>query len=674
MPEPKTLFVALQGTLDLVTPPIAKKPSHAITAENVQPLWGGGFGRIEGYEKVDGGAAPSEHIYYRLIPSDVVTEDMLDGTVEINGKVGIVSAVDVENNSLRVVAVSLIGVSGDAVVITKADTSVINTTLSYLITFGFGENADEQARFLAEAHKLILDNIQAPIGDGVLRGVVDLDGQLIAFRDNAGQLAVSMGNTDRSWSAVPDVYEVLVKAVVAPAALVEGVDVVIGGVTAKIYASVFAADGQTGILYLDKSVAATTGLSVTVAGTQQAQTEGTVSLVQYSAGKAWKFEYHNFYAGSGSRYAYGTNGDQVAEIRPNGIVIPIPIYDTRSVTALEVHKNHLFVAFEGGQYGHCAVGEPLNWEILLGAEQFGTGDEITDLQSMPGGYLLIGCKNSIHVLSGSTRDDWTAYTLTKKIGITAGTLTSSFVPIAHTNNGFIDVTQTEAVGNFIAAEIEANTLLGDDAFIKKYTNFFAHSQKKAHNQIRFYQRGLARHLIIQLLSDGKNRATFFTYPKALEGVWDTNDNTYFAFDDGFIYRQNNDICSFAGEDIYWVLRPAYTHTGSPMDVKSWQSFELQMSSEGSLNLSFTHSLDYGSMEHAQSRSEIQGVFGGGGRWDEAQWDNFFWSSPDYVTPNVYLNGHSKNISILLSGRSNYEKNFRLEGYTLSYIPRRRYRV
>ncbi len=136
MPEPKTLFVALQGTLDLVTPPIAKKPSHAITAENVQPLWGGGFGRIEGYEKVDGGAAPSEHIYYRLIPSDVVTEDMLDGTVEINGKVGIVSAVDVENNSLRVVAVSLTGVSGDAVVITKADTSVINTTLSYLITFG----------------------------------------------------------------------------------------------------------------------------------------------------------------------------------------------------------------------------------------------------------------------------------------------------------------------------------------------------------------------------------------------------------------------------------------------------------------------------------------------------------------------------------------------------------
>lgn len=674
MPEPKSLFVALQGTVDLVTPPIAKKPSHAITAENVQPLWGGGFGRIEGYEPVDGGAAPSEYIYYRLITSDTVSESWIGGTAELNGNTGYVSAIDAETNSLRIVAVSLSGVADDSLVITLPDESVVNTTMTYIVALGFGDYAQEIDQYLSEGHQLIFDKVQAPIGDGILRGVVDLDGQLIAFRDNAGQLAVSIANSDRSWSLVQSVYEVAVHSVVDPDLFVEGVSVVIDGVTATVYAATFSADGQTGILYLDTDVTATAELSITIDSVEQALTDGTVNLVEFSAGKLWTFEYHNFYAGSDTRYAYGTNGEHVVEVRPNGVVIPIPVYDSRAITAIEIHRNHLFVAFEGGQYGHCAVGEPLNWEILLGAEQFGTGDEITDLQSMPAGYLLIGCKNSLHVLSGSTRDDWSAYPLSKKVGITAGTLTSTFKPIAHTDNGFIDVTQTQAVGDYIASEIEANSLLGDRAFIRETADFFAHSHKKSHSQVRFYQRGVYRHIIIQLLADGSNRATFFKYPKELQGVWDTTDHTYLAFDDGFVYRQSDDIASFAGDEIFWVLRLAYTHAGSPTTLKSWQAFELQMSSEGSLNLSMSHSLDYGSPEHKQSKTNIQGVFGGGGRWDESLWNNFFWSNPDYVTPNVDLNGHSKNISILLSGKSSYEKNFKLDGYTISYIPRRRYRV
>lgn len=672
MPQPRTQHVALQGTVDLVTPPIAKAPSHAITADNVQPLWGGGFGRIEGYEPVDGAPAPSDHIYYRVI-LPVVDAAWVGGTLELNGLVGTISDIDEPNLSLQVVAVKLTGVKDDVVTITPPTGSPVTQPLSYITTFGFGSNAQEQAQILAAAHKLMFGKVAKPIGDGVLRGVVDLAGQLIAFRDNGGELAISMGNTDHTWTAAPGVYEVTLKAVTDPDAFVEGASIDVGGVVVNLYASTFAADGQTGIMYVDQPVTTNADVNVSIDGDVKAATAGSMIKATYSAGKVWTFEYHNFYAGSATRYAYGTNGDSLVEVRPNGVIIPIPVYDTRTITAIEVHRNHLFVAFEGGQYGHCAVGEPLNWEILLGAEQFGTGDEITALQSMPGGYMLIGCKNSLHVLSGATRQDWVAAQLSK-VGITAGTLTSTFKPIAHSNNGFIDVTQTEAFGDFIANEIHANALLGDDAFHPRHTNFFAHSHKKEHNQIRFYQQGLARHFIVQLLSDGKNRATFFSYPKALEGVWDTKGHTYLAFDDGFIYRQNDKICSFAGSEIYWVLRLAYTHTGSPNTVKSWDSFELQMSSEGSLNLKFIHSLDYGSMEHAQSRSEIQGVFGGGGRWDEALWDNFFWSSPDYVTPTVYLNGHSKNISILLSGRSDYEKNFKLDGYTLSYIPRRKYRV
>lgn len=670
MPIPQTQHVALQGTLDLVTPPIAKSPSHAITADNVQPLWGGGFGRIEGYEPVDGAPAPSDHIYYRVVLARV-DPAWVGGEAMLNGKKGFITAVDAPNTSLRVVAVKFEGNKGDTVTVTPPSGSPVNAPLQLAAPFGVGNNADEQAKLLAATHRFMFGKVTKPLGDGILRGVVDLDGQLTAFRDNGNGLAISVGQSDHRWSAAPDVFEVTLKAVVDPDAFTIGANVLVDGVSAQIYAATFAANGQTGVMYIDKAVNANADIDVAISGATQATTAGAMNKAAYSSGKPWKFVYHNFYASSNTRYAYGTNGDKVVEVRPNGVIIPVPVNDPRPITDIEVHHNHLFVAFEGGQYGHCAVGEPLNWEVLLGAEQFGTGDEITALQSMPGGQLLIGCENSVFLLSGSTRQNWASSRLSK-VGITKGTLTSTFNPVAHSTNGFINVTQTQAFGDFIASEIYANRLLGDEAF--RHANFFAYSHKKEHNQIRFYQRGRGKHFVVQLLANGKNRATFFSYPKPLEGVWDTDDQTYLAFDDGMIYRQNRKICSFAGSEIYWVLHLAYTHTGSPNVVKSWESFELLMSSEGSLKIKFVHSLDYGSMKYAQSRSVVKGVFAGGGRWDEAQWDEFFWSSPDYITPTVYLSGHSKNISLLLSGRSDYEQNFKLDGYMLSYIPRRKYRA
>ncbi|MFL9806354.1 hypothetical protein AB6D40_022885 [Vibrio cyclitrophicus] len=674
MSQVKTNFVALTGTLDLVTPPIAKSPSHAIAAENVQPLAGGGFGRIEGYEPVDGGPAPSEYTYYRLV-LDSVSADWVGGTVELNGDVGHIQEVEEESQSLRVAAVSMVmpAIGFQSATVTDSEQVEHVRQVQALARMAFGSTASEQANYLAQAQAVARELVQAPLGDGVLRGVVDLDGQLVAFRDDVGSLSVSVANDDRTWSSAPDVFEVSLKSVLDPDAFYEGAAVAIDGVQASVLASSFSADGQTGFVYLDTQVSDAADLSVTVDAVAQATTSGSMIKASYSNGKPWQFVYHNFYGGTGSRYAYGTNGEAVVEVRPNGVVIPIPIYESRNITSIEVHRNHLFVSFEGGQLGHSAVGEPLNWEILLGAEQFGVGDEITALQSLAGGYLLIGCKSSMHVLKGNTASDWVLGRLSS-VGVTPGTLTSTFKTIAHSDNGFIDVVQTEAFGDFSANELNANALLGDKALSSRGDGFFAHSLSSANNQVRFYQRGVSQHVVIQLLSDGSNRATFFSYPKLVEGVWDCEGGTYLAFGDGFVYRQNQACHSFSGEAIQWLIRLAYSHVGSPSIIKSWDSFELQMESEGSLELQFSQALDYGDPHHAQSRIDAQAVLGGGGRWDESDWDGFFWSSADYVTPIIPLNGHSRNVSILLSGKSAFEQNFRLDGYTLSYIPRRRARV
>ncbi|NOI66926.1 hypothetical protein [Vibrio sp. 99-8-1] len=667
----KSQHISLNGTIDLVTPPIAKKSGNAIVADNVQPKWGGGFGRIEGVEPIDGASPASDYSYYRVVLKGDVSIDWVGRIFTLNGNSGVITGVELDSQSLRVAAISF-ELIGEALASISPDISVTATRIA---PFGFGSNAEEQARYLAEAHKVIMDKVTPPLGSGVLRGVVELDyTPLIAFRDNGDRCAVSIAQENHNWQAAPATYKLMLGEVSNPALFVEGATIVIGATSRVLIASAFSADGQSGHLILDGEVTDVSGSDVKIDNQLLAKSTSVSTENALTSGRSWTFIYHNFYASSTTRYAYGTNGKEVIEVRPNGVIVPIMINDSREITDIEEHKNHLFLSFVGGQYGHCVVGEPLNWQVLLGAEQFGTGDEITALQSLVGNYLLVGCKHAIYLLSGTTKDDWKMSALNTRIGVTAGTLTSTFIPIAHSRYGFINVQQTQAYGDFVASELSANELLGDAALKEGLTQFFAHSHNRDNNQVRFYQKGANKHVVIQLLKDGKTRATFFKYHKVISDVWDTVNNTYLAFDDGRIYRQTTKVHSFAGSDIFWAIRFAYIHCGSPKDIKSWEDLELHMSSEGSLTLKYTHSLDYGSPNQAQSNSTVGVAFGGGGRWNESTWNDFYWSSPDYITPAAYLDGHSKNISILLSGKSNFEANFQLDGYSISYIPRRRFRV
>lgn len=670
----KTQYVALNGTIDLVTPPIAKEPGNAIIADNMQPLWGGGFGRIEGLEPIDFGPIAREYIYFRIEIADPLDASWVGGTVNVNGDVGIILAVDLEENALRVAAVNLEVSEPDTPITITNGEDVTESTVILLFPYGFGSTADEQAQYLADAHSVAMQMINPPNGDGQLRGVAEINGQLIGFRDFGDACEVSVAVAGHAWQTVQDTFIVELSDVTSPDLFIDGGTLTIDSISYIILASAFAADGQTGRVVVDSNVTAAIGTNVLIDSAVVAKTATVGIKTELTGGLNWTFIYHNFYASSGTRYAYGTNGKEVVEVRPDGVIIPIVVNDDRDITDIEVHKNHLFLSFVGGQLGHSVVGEPLSWEILLGAEQFGTGDEITCLQSLVGDYMLIGCVNNIQLLAGTTRDDWTKVPLSN-VGVTAGTMTSTFVPVAHSKNGFINVNQTQAYGDFVTSELSANQLLGDAAFQFALTDFFAHSVHDENNQIRFYQRNEnKKHVVIQLLSDGSTRATFFKYHKSVKGVWNTDNNTYLALDDGRIYSPSDVVCSFAGEPIEWILRLAYTHCGSSTTIKSWNDVELQLGSNGSLKLRHQHTIDYSSEYIPQSRSSVGIASGGGGRWDESAWNEFYWSSPDYVTPAIYLDGHGKNVSLFLSGNSTYEKNFDISGYTLSYIPRRHYRV
>nr|DAV87247.1 MAG TPA: stabilization protein [Caudoviricetes sp.] len=658
LPRIQSQFVAISGGMDLTTPPIAKANSEAISALNVQPNYGGGFSRIEGYECIDGKMIPSEMAYAVLVVGEVHSKERFhEQTFVHEGKQ--YQVVDVLDNAFVVAFLKPINiVNGMSFAING-----MSFTAAY-VNSSFDGELEEDLRYRSMAFQIGVDSVSIVPGTEKIRGVVELSGEVIAFRDNSEHCGAFI-SSNNGWSAVPATYLVKLKSLVKPENLLEHVSFTSGSVKGVIHSVALAPDSASGYVVLSQSVSANQPLQIN--GVTAATVENC-NAVTLSKGKDWQFIYHNFYGSSNTFYAYGCNGEQIIEVRPDGVIVPI-LVNNDSPQYICAHRNHLFASFPGGQLGHSLVGRPNKWSVLLGSEQFGLGDEITALSSTTGGVLIIGCRNKTAGLYGSGRDDWAMKDISS-VGIHPGTLQTSFVPLAISKNGITRIDQTEQFGDFKLSEVDANRKLGFD---KQHYNIVYSSTKPKSNQIRFYS-AEGRHLCVMLQPDGSTRSTFFTYPELVKGIWQSPDNVYMAFNDGKVYRQSDNCYSFSGKQIDWIVKMAFNHCGSPTLIKSWHSAELQATTEGKSKLSYRFDLDYNSNYHASTLSKDLQIAGGGGRWNDSFWNDFLWSAEDYSTPTFHLSGYSRNIALSFSGTSIYSPQFEISGIILNYITRRNYRV
>lgn len=658
LPRIQSQFVAISGGMDLTTPPIAKANSEAISALNVQPNYGGGFSRIEGYECIDGKMIPSEMAYAVLIVGEVSDKERFrNKTFNHNGKQ--YQIIDVLDNAFIVAFLKPINIANGV----SFTANGVSFTATY-VNSSFDGELEDDLRYRSMAFQLGVDSVSAVPGADKIRGVVEFGGEVIAFRDN-GEKCGAFISSNNGWSAVPATYLVKLKNLVKPENLLDNSNFTSGSARGVIHSVTLAPDSKSGYVVLSQSVTANQPLQID--GVTVATVENC-SPVSLSKGKDWQFIYHNFYGSSNTFYAYGCNGEQIIEVRPDGVIVPI-LVNNDNPQYICAHRNHLFASFPGGQLGHSLVGRPNKWSVLLGSEQFGLGDEITALSSTTGGVLIIGCRNKTAGLYGSGRDDWAMKDISS-VGIHPGTLQTSFVPLAISKNGITRIDQTEQFGDFKLSEVDANRKLGFD---KQHYNIIYSSTKSKSNQIRFYS-AEGRHLCVMLQPDGSTRSTFFTYPELVKGIWQSPDNVYMAFNDGKVYRQSDNCYSFSGKQIDWIVKMAFNHCGSPTLIKSWHSAELQATTEGKSKLSYRFDLDYNSNYHASTLSKDLQIAGGGGRWNDSFWNDFLWSAEDYSTPTFHLSGYSRNIALSFSGTSIYSPQFEISGIILNYITRRNYRV
>ncbi|WP_424410081.1 hypothetical protein [Pasteurella sp. PK-2025] len=657
IPQIQSQFVAISGGMDLTTPPIVKANSEAIMALNVQPNYEGGFSRIEGFECIDGRTTPSDMMHFSIMLDRVVDSLHIGKTFQLSSKT--CHIIDI-NDNIIVVAVlgKLTSHAGDSFRLESQEYRLLSTPL---IDAG---DIEKYQHYQAKAFQVGVNLVQEVPGDGNVLGVVELHDQIIAFRNQDEKCGVFIA-TESGWQTPQKTYVAHLKEITNPKDLIDGIEFSIGSKKSTILSAVLSADDSAGFIVTTMNIS--NEAQITISGRTVAKVKSCDEVLLGKDG-VWQFIYHNFYGSPHTQYAYGCNGLQVIEVRPNGIIIPIATY-TENPTYICSHRNHLFISFKGGQFGHSLVGSPTKWSVILGAEQFSVGDEITALSSTVGGVLLIGCKHKVTALYGSTRDDWVLKDISR-VGVKSGTLQNVFMPIAVSQHGIIRIDQTEQFGDFKLSETDSSRKLG---FKPVENNIIYSSTKAKSNQVRFYSEN-ALHICMMLMPDGQTKCSYFNYPQKIKGVWQSHHYTFLAFSDGKVYRQSDKCYSFSGEPIDWVVKMAFNHCGSPIHIKSWKSAELQATAKGMMKFQYRFDLDYNSDFHSPNLPrEIQAV-GDGGRWNESLWNDFLWSVEDYSTPSLHLHGHSKNISISFSGSSLYSPQFELTGLILNFIPRRFQRV
>jgi hypothetical protein len=188
---------ALQGGLDLVTPPVSLPPGKVISAINFEPDLNGGYRRMAGIERYDGRTRPSDAAYY--IVDGTITGPLLIGQQITGATSGATAYVAAIESVTRFVVTKVVGtfVAESFTVSAVTYGTITDTTL-----YGASSKALHATYKNAAASQYRSDISTVP-GSGYVRGVKYYNGNLYAFRDNAGATACVMYVASASgWTAI----------------------------------------------------------------------------------------------------------------------------------------------------------------------------------------------------------------------------------------------------------------------------------------------------------------------------------------------------------------------------------------------------------------------------------------------------------------------------------------
>lgn len=687
---PQTL--PLRGGLDIVTPAMMVKPGYAIAAINYE-VEARGYRRCEGYERFDGQPKPSDSTYV-LLGLRQGTASIAEGDV-VTGATSGATGIAIEDSTLTGGSYA----EGDA----RSDVYLYNfdgvfeidepvevsgSQVAVMDTGPYQDGAPfdaENAALIAAVRAKRRAVIGKVPGIGPVIGVLSYKGDIYAFRNAADGLSLGMFKaTPTGWQQ--QTFGTLLRFESGSGEFVQGETVTGGtsGATATVerVALTYGAWDSSAEGYL---VLSGTSGSFTSGETLSGDASGAASAAEASEaitlapGERVRGVTENFYATRGFERLYFVTGGGPA-MEWDGAVLA-PAYTGLDVekekpTHIATHNLHLFLGYREGSLMHSAPGQPIVFDPVQGAGEIGFGQRLTGMKGNTKDSLIVTSRNKIGYLVGTDSATFDMKFLSEDSGAYEDTLEVVGSPLLLDDQGIRDMQAAQAYGDW---KIGTMTKLVEPLIRQKRDSDVkpvGALRVRGKDQYRlFYEDGSG--LVIYFGRDTPETMPLemgFIPSCLLSGeTLDGAEVLFAGTTEGWVMQMDRGP-SFDGEPLRAYLRLAFLNQGSPNQVKRYHRARLEgQAGETNSAISIICDFTYGDPEYTPGLETIMTFYGGGGFWNEANWNEFVWSSKIEGQAFADLEGLGENISIVFISESDVELPHTLSALTINYSRRRKVR-
>jgi len=662
-------LIRLEGGLDQLTPSVSIPPGRLRDAQNFEISLYGGYTRVAGYERFDGRPSPSAAgwgaIVLNAVANVVVGETINDGA-----------------NTAVVIAIT-----GTTIVYTKqvGSFTVAGTILKSGLTVGTVTaisaifDAKTQAQYRALAAAKYRADIAAVPGSGPIRGVAAFNGNVYAWRDNAGGTLLTMYvSTTLGWVQVTMPQELFYDT--GSAEIDEGATIVgaITGATAivrrqLVTSGTVGSSTATGSLIITDVVGLfQPGEQLMVGLAAVAMTTSYNQSIPLKPGGRVRVVDGNF--GSGRRL-YGCDGVNTAFEFDGTYYVPIRTgmaVDTPSGVA--VHSGCLFLAF-GASLQFSSTNSPYTWSPILGAGEIVMREDITNMMSIIGSdqsaaLVLYGLETTA-VLYGTSALDFKLVLFSHGVGANADTAQLMDSVYVYDERGVMSLTTAFKFGNFDSATL--TNAIGPWIQSRRTTSTTGGLNRERSQYRVFFADGSALYLTIV---DGKFLGSMpIQFPDPVL-VWTDGDvgsateSSFFGAANGFVYRMDVGS-SFDGQNIDAWLKFATNHSKSPRIRKRYRRASIEVGGSSYAEFSFGYDIGYDPLVNSQPDDVTYASNFRSNNWDDSlTWDTLVWDGVTVSPSEVEMAGTAENVALRIACDADYIDEFTINSAIVHYSTRR----
>lgn len=669
IPQADLDFLPFGGGLDTETPGWEVPPGHLRDSLNYEiGVNGRGYSDVVGYERFDGESAPSDASYAILnitAPGTIVVGNTITGAT--SGATALVALIDLTGTPKFLVITKVVGtfVALENLLI-AATPQAVAASAAMVDAAATLKLAAIYRNAAADRYRALIDPVPGETTDPV-SGVFQLHGIKYAWRNAVGGLTAAMYKaTTSGWSLVSlgrevgftsgGAYEILegdtiTGATSAATAVVGRVILVSGSWASGTAVGRLILVSQSGTLQAENlNVGANTNVATIAANS------AAVTMLPDGRFEVWK---DNFGGQLGTLRAYGCDGVNHGWEFDGTVFVKINTGMTDDApTHVVVHKNQLFFSFASSAQ-HSGIGDPYTFDLIFGAGEIATGDDITGFTIEPGSEgdatLAIYTKNRVTILYGSSPLDWNPVRYRAEIGSRPYTQAQLAYTLFFGDRGITTLRTAQEFGNFQDATVSTKV----QNFINSHrSRAVAACIARDKNQYRVFfddtfalyvtmsGRKIAGLMPVQLAHTINCMAS----DENSEGA----EEIYFGATDGYVYQMEKGT-SFDGQAIDAYQTTHFHFLKSLGWEKAFHSAVLEAKGTGYAEFDFTFELGYGDEAIAQPGTQTKELALTVGRWDApgALWDRGFWDGRGLQPASLDLEGVAENISFTIRKSSDY---------------------